>query len=144
MNGTTQNRLKPHRKFHFTSDDKWGYIFIAAAMIIFCVFTLYPVFNAVYTSFFNYKPFGSEYVGLKNYIKVLTDKDFLHAFLTSIKWTVLSLLGQVLVGFTAALALEKSIHCKRAELGAKASIVLACFTTTLSVTNISCTNFFSA
>ena len=76
MNGTTQNRLAPKRKFVLTSDDKWGYIFIAAAMIIFCVFTLYPVFNAVYTSFFNYKPFGSEYVGLKNYVDTLKYSKF--------------------------------------------------------------------
>ena len=76
MNGTTQTRLVPKRKFTLTSDDKWGYIFIAAAMIIFCVFTLYPVFNAVYTSLFNYKPFGSEYVGLKNYVDTLKYSKF--------------------------------------------------------------------
>ena len=45
-------------------------------MIIFCVFTLYPVINAVYTSFLNYKPFGSEYVGLKNYADTLKYSKF--------------------------------------------------------------------
>lgn len=76
MNAQTPTRLNPRRKFRFTNDDFWGYIFIAAAMIIFCVFTLYPVFNAVYTSFFNYKPFGSEYVGLQNYIETLKYSKF--------------------------------------------------------------------
>ena len=33
MNGTKTTQLKPRRKFRFTSDDRWGYIFIAAAMI---------------------------------------------------------------------------------------------------------------
>ena len=45
-------------------------------MIIFCVFTLYPVFSAIYTSFFNYKPFGSEFIGLQNYIDTLKYSKF--------------------------------------------------------------------
>ena len=76
MNGTKTTQLKPLRKFRFTSDDRWGYIFIAAAMIIFCVFTLYPVFNAIYTSFYDYKPFGSKFVGFKNYITTLKYSKF--------------------------------------------------------------------
>lgn len=76
MNDTKTPRLATRRKFRFTNDDLWGYIFIAAAMIVFCAFTLYPVCNAIYTSFFNYKPFGSEYVGLKNYIDTLKYSPF--------------------------------------------------------------------
>lgn len=76
MNGTKLNRQQVHRKLKFTNEDLWGYIFIAAAMIIFCIFTLYPVCNAVYTSFYNYKPFGSEFVGLKNYVDTLKYSKF--------------------------------------------------------------------
>lgn len=76
MNQTKAPRLRARRKARFTNDDLWGYIFIAAAMIIFCVFTLYPVINAVYTSFLNYKPFGSECVGLKNYADTLKYSKF--------------------------------------------------------------------
>ena len=76
MNSTKQKRQKTGRRLRFTNDDLWGYIFIAAAMIIFCVFTLYPVFSAIYTSFFNYKPFGSEFVGLKNYVDTLKYSKF--------------------------------------------------------------------
>ena len=75
MNSTKERRLS-HRKLRLTNEDLWGYLFIAAAMIIFCVFTLYPVISAVYTSFFNYKPFGSEYVGLKNYTDTLKYSKF--------------------------------------------------------------------
>ena len=71
MNSTKERRQPVHRKLRFTNEDLWGYIFIAAAMIIFCVFTLYPVISAVYTSFFHYNPVGSEYVGLKNYVDTL-------------------------------------------------------------------------
>ena len=76
MNGTKVRRLNAHRKFRVTNEDLWGYIFIAAAMIIFCVFTLYPVINAVYTSFFEYKPFGSKFIGLDNYVETLKYSKF--------------------------------------------------------------------
>jgi len=76
MNGTKPKQLRSGQKLRFTNDDLWGYVFIAAAMIIFVVFTLYPVCSAVYTSFFKYKPFGSEYIGLQNYAETLKFSKF--------------------------------------------------------------------
>ena len=47
---------------------------------------------------------------MKNYIDVLMDPLFFKAFLTSILWTVFSLLGQIMIGFTAALCLNRVKH----------------------------------
>lgn len=76
MNGTKQKLPRAGHKLRFTNDDFWGYVFIAAAMIIFVIFTLYPVCSAVYTSFLKYKPFGSEFIGLKNYADTLKISKF--------------------------------------------------------------------
>ena len=73
---TTKEKRPARRTLRLTSDDKWGYVFIAAAMIIFGVFTLYPVCNAIYTSFFKYKPFGSEFIGFQNYVETLKYSKF--------------------------------------------------------------------
>lgn len=83
--------------------------FILPAILVVGLLLLYPVATSVFYSFTSKHLIKAkwEFVGLKNYIKVLTDPDFLKAFLTSVKWTVCSLIGQILVGFTAALALEK-------------------------------------
>lgn len=83
--------------------------FILPAILVVGLLLLYPVATSIFYSFTSKHLIKSkwDFVGLKNYIKVLTDKDFLHAFLTSVKWTICSLTGQILVGFTAALALEK-------------------------------------
>lgn len=83
--------------------------FILPAVLVVGLLLLYPVITSIFYSFTSKHLIKSkwDFVGLKNYIKVLTDKDFLHAFLTSVKWTICSLIGQVLVGFTAALALER-------------------------------------
>lgn len=83
--------------------------FILPAILVVGLLLLYPVATSIFYSFTSKHLIKAkwDFVGLKNYMKVLTDKDFLHAFLTSVKWTVCSLIGQILVGFTAALALEK-------------------------------------
>ena len=70
---------------------------------------LYPVISSIYFSFTSKHLIKANYnfVGFKNYVHVLTDADFWHAFMINVKWTVVSLSCQILVGFTAALALER-------------------------------------
>lgn len=46
-------------------------------------------------------------VGLKNYIDILTDKEFYTAFGHTLLWTLCSVLGQLIVGFVGALALNR-------------------------------------
>ena len=85
-----------------------GLAFILPALIIVVSLLFYPAVSSVFyslTSKHLIKP-GCDFVGLENYVKILTDPEFWHSFWVSIKWTFLSLLGQVLVGFTAALALD--------------------------------------
>ena len=104
MNSTQERRLS-RRKLRLTNEDLWGYIFIAAAMIIFCVFTLYPVISAVYTSFFNYKPFGSEHVGLKNYADTLKYSKFnlfYKAAFNTIVYTAVVVPLSLLISFSIA------------------------------------------
>lgn len=86
-----------------------SFAFIFPAILVVGVLLLYPVVTSVFYSFTSKHLIKASYkwVWLDTYKKVLSDPEFLSAFLTSIKWTVCSLLGQILVGFTAALALER-------------------------------------
>ena len=59
MKKTASLERQTGRKWRLTSEDMWGYAFIAVAMIVFCVFTVYPVISAFFTSFEKYKPLGS-------------------------------------------------------------------------------------
>ncbi len=98
-------RLNRRRKY-FNDEDRWGYLFIAAAMIIFAIFTLYPVINAVYTSFFDYKPFGSKYVGLDNYIETLKYSKrnlFYKAAWNTLLYTVIVVPLSLLISFSVAI-----------------------------------------
>ena len=89
-----------------------AFCFILPALLVALLLLLYPVISSVFYSFTSKHLIKADYdfVGLKNYIDVLTDADFWRSFFTNIKWTVASLAGQILVGFTAALALERIKH----------------------------------
>ena len=81
-------------------------------MLVVLLLLLYPVMSSIFYSFTNknlIKPAYS-FVGFENYAKILTDPVFWAAFWTNIKWTAASLLGQLLVGFTGALALNRIRH----------------------------------
>lgn len=88
--------------------------FVLPAVLVVGLLLLYPVISSIFYSFTSKHLIRSRYdfVGLQNYIKILTDPQFHQAFLTSVKWTLCSLVGQILVGFTAALALEHIRHGK--------------------------------
>ncbi len=86
-----------------------GFLFLLPALLVVGSLLLYPVVSSIYYSFTTKHLIKQNYdfVGMRNYVRVLTDKEFYHAFFTSVKWTAGSLFGQVLIGFTAALALNR-------------------------------------
>ena len=91
------------RRFRLKDDDWWGYAFIFVAMLVFCVFTLYPVLSAVKTSFLKYKPFGSEFIGLKNYADSFKSALFFKAVKNTIVYTVVVVPLSLLIAFSIAI-----------------------------------------
>ncbi|MEG0616755.1 MAG: sugar ABC transporter permease, partial [Oscillospiraceae bacterium] len=96
-------------KKRFKNGSITGFLFLLPVLLIVGLLLIYPVLSSIFYSFTSKHlvKSGYEFVFLDNYIKVLSDPEFYAAFFTSVKWTVLSLFGQILVGFTAALALNK-------------------------------------
>lgn len=91
-----------------------GVWFVLPAILVIGLLLLYPVISSIFYSFTSKHLIKAkwEFVGLKNYISILTDEDFWSSFFTNLKWTTASLSCQLLVGFTAALALERVKHCQ--------------------------------
>jgi len=95
---------RKRRKINLT-----GLLFVLPALLIVVLLLIYPIFSSLYFSFTSkhlIKP-SYDWVWLKNFKFVLTNKDFYIAFVNSIKWTVFSIGGQLLAGFATALALNK-------------------------------------
>lgn len=78
---------KPTKKRNYNN---MAYLFVLPFVIVFLIFSVYPVFRTLQLSFANYKGFGDiDYIGFKNYIRVLQDKYFWTALLNTIKiWGV--------------------------------------------------------
>lgn len=98
---------KPCNRFNkIRHSGKW---FVLPAVIVIGLLLIYPVCSSIFYSFTSkhlIKP-KWHFVGFANYISILTDKAFWNSFFNNIKWTAASLACQLLVGFSAALALEK-------------------------------------
>lgn len=94
MMKTNQKKKKINR-----ADNISGYLFISVAMIIFIMFTLYPVISAVITSLQKYKPFGSEWVALNNYVDAMKSSLFWKSIKNTVLYTIIVVPCSLLISF---------------------------------------------
>ena len=78
------------RKSKLTAYNNWGYAFVAPFVIVFLIFSVYPVLRTLYLSFTDLKVMGTPHlIGLANYKRVLTDKFFWKALGNTVRiWGV--------------------------------------------------------
>ncbi len=89
--------------------------FLLPALIIYAVFALYPIVNALILSFYDWDGISENrnFVGLNNYVQIFTqDPVFWTAFRNSIIWVVLSLIGPTLLGLALAIAVNQKIMAR--------------------------------
>ena len=64
-------------KSKLTAYNNWGYFFVAPFVIVFCIFSVYPVLRTLYLSFTDLKVVGTpNWIWFDNYKRVITDKFF--------------------------------------------------------------------
>jgi len=87
-------------------------LFVLPSMLVVVSLLLYPVLSSIYFSLTNRHLLRSdaEFIGIQNFLDVLASPEFWAAFQTSIRWTVVSIAGQLLIGFLAAIALNRIRH----------------------------------
>ncbi len=90
------------------------YWFILPTMIALLVFSFYPLVSGIYHSFTDIEFIGDKgsWIGLGNYIDLFTgnlgaSRFFKQAFVQTIQWTVCVVGGQFIIGFIAALLLNR-------------------------------------
>jgi multiple sugar transport system permease protein len=87
------------------------YLYVAPALLAMALVIAYPVYFTIYLSFFNTPPNLSLddkiFVGLNNYARVLGADSVQEATVNTIIWTVFSTFFAFLLGFGAALALNR-------------------------------------
>jgi multiple sugar transport system permease protein len=88
-------------------------VFLLPAVVILFVTTIYPMLYALWLSFRSYdlsKPFIPRvFVGVANYVEVLSSQAFLHALLTTFKLMAMTLSVQVVLGVGIALLVTQKL-----------------------------------
>lgn len=95
--------LTKRKKLKLESDSGWGYAFIAVALIAFSLFTAYPVINAFIISLQEYRPLGSTYVGLENFVNSFSDELFWKALKNTLVYTLLTVPFNIFLSFLVAI-----------------------------------------
>jgi multiple sugar transport system permease protein len=85
--------LRPRRKKRLSFRDVAPYVFISPFFVLFCVFGLFPLLFSIYLSFHRWEPAAGlaamNWVGLENYIYVITNDDWFHTSLYNTVWMAL-------------------------------------------------------
>jgi multiple sugar transport system permease protein len=94
---------------------KYGqtYLFILPTLILMFLFMWYPLFKTFYASLFKwdgYAPLNlSNFVGLKNYLGLFQDVNFLNAVRNTVIWMGMYVINSTLFGLVLALVLDAHI-----------------------------------
>lgn len=93
---------RPTKKKNYNN---MAYVFVLPFVVVFLIFSVYPVFRTLQLSFANYKGFGDvDYIGFKNYLRVLQDKYFWTALLNTVKIWGVNIVLQLAMAFLLTIA----------------------------------------
>lgn len=92
-------------------EGRWDYMYIAPALIVMMLVIAYPIYYTIALSFYKTPPSlaMSErvFVGVDNYVRLLRSRSFMDVTINTAVWTVWSTFFAVVLGFGAALMLNK-------------------------------------
>lgn len=113
-----QNPKKSKKIFNYS---KWGYIFLIPFFVIYTIFSLIPLLSTFYYSFFELywangglSKVGPNFVGLKNYVKLFTESEFLKYFGNTMILWIIGFIPQILISLLlAALFTSNRLRLKK-------------------------------
>lgn len=98
-------------------DRLYPYLSITLPFLIIALFTIYPVIYAVRISFYQYiltKPKDHPFIGLANYIEVITSYYFRNSLINTAIYTVAAVIGITIFGLGVALLLNSKLKSANA------------------------------
>ena len=102
------------------SERRLAFLLITPAVLLMLAVTAYPVGYAVWLSLQRYNlatPDDTAFVGLGNYITVLSDRYWWTAFVVTLAITVVSVAIEFVLGMTLAMVMHRTICGRGAVLG---------------------------
>ena len=92
------------------------YLFLLPGLSLYLLWMVYPLGYEFYISFFDWKIMPgqtSQFVGLENYQRVLEDKTFWLSLENTVRYTVVTVIGQMVIGLALAVLVNRVFFAKR-------------------------------
>ncbi|MFZ3150334.1 MAG: sugar ABC transporter permease [Anaerolineaceae bacterium] len=99
-----------HQINSYPGESRWkGWLYLLPGLLVYLVFTFYPILETVRTSFYQWDGFSSEriFIGLENYTTLFSDQQFLNAFLHNLIFIVFYSIIPILLGLLLASILSR-------------------------------------
>jgi multiple sugar transport system permease protein len=101
--------FRASQKSFWNNKKNTPWLFLLPGLLFFALYVIFPIFQSFNISFYKWDGMGkAEYVGLKNYQKLLNDRAFEISLWNNLKWLVLYLLA-IPAGLALALFLNQNI-----------------------------------
>ena len=103
-----KSKIKTHSAMTRERITTYG-LFCLPGFIAYCVFLIFPILMGIYYSFMDWNGISKSYnfIGFANYAKLLTDKKFGAALLFNFRYTIMLIVGVVVISVVLALLLNK-------------------------------------
>ena len=85
------------------------YLFLLPALVIYCIFLVYPMFDSLAISFTNWDGLAPtrKFVGLNNYRRIFNDPVAVTAFQNNLEWTAVMVVVPTILGLLLALGVNR-------------------------------------
>ena len=102
--------MKTKKKWSLTS-----YCYLLPCMLVFAVFLFYPFVKTIYLSLYKTNKYGQAklFVGLENYIDLLTSASFQNSLKVTLIYVVIVVFGSMLLGLVTAVLCKNTIKRRR-------------------------------
>lgn len=102
--------LKQTSKLLMLKERLTGYAFVTPTVVTLAALLLYPFCYGIYVSFFKTNLVNKwKFIGLENYMSVLTEPDFWFSLRVTLIFTVCVVVGHFMLGFVFALMLNREM-----------------------------------
>jgi multiple sugar transport system permease protein len=113
------------------AERKLGWLLAGPAFLVMLLVTAYPILQAVYESLFSYRltdPNNRSFVGLSNYVVILSDPLWWQSLGVTVLITVITVAVELVLGFALALVMAKALSSIRPVVRAAILIPYAVIT----------------
>jgi sn-glycerol 3-phosphate transport system permease protein len=87
------------------------YLFLLPSLLLFSLFVYYPFFKTLYMSLGLTNAHGEfqEFIGLQNYVEILTSKDFVSSLIITMKFVLFTTIPSIAIGLLLALLANNKV-----------------------------------